>query len=705
MELENYTRVSEFVIVGFPSLQPEYFDLVAWFFFFLYVTTAVGNLLLVVVFAVERSLQKPMYIIMVSLALSDIGFCTVALPKVIARYWWDAGTLSFYACLMQNQLIHYFGTLNSLIMMTMAMDRYLAICFPLRYPKIMTNQLMNGLTVFSWVSAMIAPGIATFQSAQLPFCGPNHIIQCYCDTRSLTQLACGNTSLQGKVSFALAMFVLLVPFSFIIFSYINIIAAVTKMTTAQGRVKTFSTCATQGCIIFIYYIPRFFVYIAPYFSNLTMTADKRIATTLFYSLFPPLINPFIYCLRTKEIKQIFRRWLQRRRGVTPTKPGLVASVTKSVIEGILTAWYDSTSSHSKPRLQCVIQIAEKVVGCRLSSVKDLHDAIMFQVDENYTRVSEFVIVGFPSLQPEYFDLVAWFFFFLYVTTVVGNLLLVVVFAVERSLQKPMYIIMVSLALSDIGFATVALPKLIARYWWNDGTLGFHTCLFQEQMIHYFGSLNSLILMTMALDRYLAICFPLRYPVLMTNWTMTGLTLFFWTLAHIFPGVSTINFTTMPFCRPNRIIHAFCDTMSLTPLVCGDAIRQFSAAFAAAMFILYVPLSFIIFSYICIIISVLRMASGQGRAKTFSTCATQGCIISIYYIPRFFIYSTPYFPNLTMTADKRIATTLFYSLFPPLINPFIYCLRTKEIKQIFRRWLQRRRGVTPTKPGLVASVTK
>uniref|UniRef100_A0A3Q3IZR6 G-protein coupled receptors family 1 profile domain-containing protein n=1 Tax=Monopterus albus TaxID=43700 RepID=A0A3Q3IZR6_MONAL len=280
--------------------------------------------------------------------------------------------------------------------------------------------------------------------------------------------------------------------------------------------------------------------------------------------------------------------------------------------------------------------------------------LMFQV-ENYTRVSEFVIVGFPSLQSEYFHLVAWFFFILYVTTVVGNVLLVMVFALERSLQKPMYITMVSLALSDIGFTTVALPKLIARYWWNDGSLGFHTCLFQEHMIHYFGSLNSLILFTMALDRYVAICFPFY----------------------------TVNLTMMPFCGPNTIIQAFCDTLSLISLVCGDTSRHYNTAFAAAMFVLYVPLAFIIFSYICIIISIF-CCSPQGRKKTFSTCATQGCIISIYYIPRFFVYSTPYFPNLTLTPDKRIATTLFYSLFPPLINPFIYCLRTKEIKEIFRQ---------------------
>ncbi|XP_013858551.1 olfactory receptor 6N1-like [Austrofundulus limnaeus] len=194
---------------------------------------------------------------------------------------------------------------------------------------------------------------------------------------------------------------------------------------------------------------------------------------------------------------------------------------------------------------------------------------MVQVDQNSTQVqvSEFFIVGFPSLQQEYFHLVAWFFFILYVITVVGNMVLVVVFALEPNLQKPMYINMVSLALSDIGkcFTTVALPKLIVRYWWNDGTIGFYTCHFQKHMIHYFGSLNSLILLTMAVDRYLAICFPLRYPMLMTIPTMMVLTVLCWVTAHIFPGINTINLIQMPFCGPNQILQAFCDNGTLLAL--------------------------------------------------------------------------------------------------------------------------------------------
>ncbi|XP_054907246.1 odorant receptor 104-1 [Poeciliopsis prolifica] len=313
---------------------------------------------------------------------------------------------------------------------------------------------------------------------------------------------------------------------------------------------------------------------------------------------------------------------------------------------------------------------------------------MAQVEENYTEVSTFIIVGFPGLQLEYFHMMAWFLFILYVTTVVGNLVLVVIFALEHSLQKPMYIIMVSLALSDIGFTTVALPKLIARYWWNDASIGFYTCHFQRHMIHYFGSLNSLIMLTMAVDRYLAVIFPLRYPMLMSAPTMTILTVFSWLVAHVFPSTTSYVLTQISFCRSDQIIQAFCDTISLTALACGDKSYISSASYISAMFILLVPLGFVIYSYFCIIISVFHMTSGQGRRKTLSTCATQGCIISIYYVPRFFVYSSSKIPNINMTPGSQIATTFFYSFFPPVINPFVYCLRTKEIQAILSRWVQR-----------------
>ncbi|XP_066507563.1 olfactory receptor 1E5-like [Hoplias malabaricus] len=311
MSQKNQTTaiiVTEFFIVGFPGLQPEYYNLVAAIFFTIYLTVIVGNSIFIMLFTLETSLHKPMYIIMLNLALSDVGFCTVALPKLISRYWFNDGFISFQLCLMQRQFIHYFGTLNSLILMIMALDRYLAICFPFRYPVLMIKRTMCLLSGFSWTSAMIAPGISSSLTAKMHFCGPNLILNCFCDTLSMNNLACTDTRAEYQVQFSLAMMVLFVPFSFIIFSYSSIVATVIRIVDTDGRLKAFSTCATQLCIISLYYAPRFFVYATPYIPNLKMTVDQRLAFSMFYLLMPPLVNPFIYCYRTKVIQQLFVKW-------------------------------------------------------------------------------------------------------------------------------------------------------------------------------------------------------------------------------------------------------------------------------------------------------------------------------------------------------------------------------------------------------------
>ncbi|XP_067255255.1 olfactory receptor 2AT4-like [Chanodichthys erythropterus] len=306
--------VTEFFIVGFPGLLPKYYSLMAALLFCIYIAVITSNSLVVVLFVIERSLHKPMYIILLSLSFSDIGFCTVALPKVISRYWFNDGYIGFYVCLFQRQLIHYFGTLNSLIMMIMALDRYLAICHPLRYPVLMTNRTMRLLIGFSWVTAMIAPTISSMQTVKMPFCGPNMIAHCFCDGVSMNQLACADATLANLIAYIVAMVVLLLPFSFIIFSYASIVVSVLRIANAQGRMKAFSTCATQLTIIIIYYVPRFVVYSGSSIPNTQMNSSQKVALVMFYSLLPPLVNPFIYCIRFKEIRQFFFKWcVQRNR--------------------------------------------------------------------------------------------------------------------------------------------------------------------------------------------------------------------------------------------------------------------------------------------------------------------------------------------------------------------------------------------------------
>ncbi|XDV54475.1 hypothetical protein PO909_022759 [Leuciscus waleckii] len=249
----NWTTITEFIIVGFPGLHPDYYGLVAAIFFIVYTTTVAGNTVFLVLFFTSQSLRKPMYIILASLAISDTCFSTVALPKIISRYLFDAGASPFHACFFQMELIHYFGTLNSLIMMIMALDRYVAICYSLRYQVIMTNRITYIINVTAWVTALIAPTIATLHTQQLPYCGPKLIIQCYCDHNSITNLACAENSKQ-----------ILVALSFIIYSYCHIITSVMRLSSSQSRWKSFATCSTQLCITALFYLPRCAVYIASF---------------------------------------------------------------------------------------------------------------------------------------------------------------------------------------------------------------------------------------------------------------------------------------------------------------------------------------------------------------------------------------------------------------------------------------------------------
>ncbi|XP_026076128.1 olfactory receptor 1-like [Carassius auratus] len=309
---KNWTTITEFIIVGFPGLHPDYYGLVSAIFFVVYMTTVAGNTVFLVLFITSERLSKPMYIILANLAMSDMCFSNVALPKIIARYWFNAGATPFHACFFQMELIHYFGTLNSLIMMIMALDRYVAICYSLRYQTVMTNRITYILNATVWVTAFIAPTITTLHSQQLPYCGPKLIVQCYCDHISIISLACAENSKQILVALCVALLVLLLPLAFIIYSYCHIIGSVMRLSSSQSRWKSFATCSTQLCIIALFYVPRCAVYIAS-FLQIQISRDFRILLILLYSLIPPLINPFIYCLRTQEIRIIVSQWVSRQK--------------------------------------------------------------------------------------------------------------------------------------------------------------------------------------------------------------------------------------------------------------------------------------------------------------------------------------------------------------------------------------------------------
>uniref|UniRef100_A0A3B1JZF9 Olfactory receptor n=1 Tax=Astyanax mexicanus TaxID=7994 RepID=A0A3B1JZF9_ASTMX len=300
----NSTTVTEFTLLGFPGVPLEFYPAVGLLLLLVYLILAGGNLFIIAFVFYEKNLQKPAYLIFCNLAAVDFAFGTATMPKLISKYLLRDETMPFYACFIQMFFIHYLGTVTSFILLLMAIDRFVAICNPLRYPSIVTNQSASVICLISWV-------IPVSWSISLPYCNSNIIQHCFCDRTSITKLACSDITVPQTYAFVGAMVTLLGPLAFILFSYVSIIIAVFKISNTQGKYKTFSTCSPQLLIICLYFLPRCTVYVLDV--TVQMKIDARIMIVMWYSLFPPLVNPIIFCFRTKEIREAFLMKLRKSK--------------------------------------------------------------------------------------------------------------------------------------------------------------------------------------------------------------------------------------------------------------------------------------------------------------------------------------------------------------------------------------------------------
>ncbi|XP_018098210.2 olfactory receptor 688 [Xenopus laevis] len=302
--MSNQSAISEFIIIGFPGLQQKFHIPVSITMFLVYCVSLLANSSVIILILQKDQLHQAMYIIIRNLALSDLLFDTITLPKIIAKYWFGAGSISFYGCIFQLFCVHSLGSLDSFIIMLMAIDRYVAICKPLRYHSIISNKLVTLLCYFFWVLAALIGSIVAVIAGQLPYCGPNRVRNCFCVNSAVTVLACVDVTLARRTVFTLAMCVLLLPLAFIILSYILIIRVIHSSTNNENSWKAFYTCTTHLMVIGLYYIPRVFVYSTSQIP-LILDVDINVLLLCLYTFVPHLANPIIYCLRTKEIIHIF----------------------------------------------------------------------------------------------------------------------------------------------------------------------------------------------------------------------------------------------------------------------------------------------------------------------------------------------------------------------------------------------------------------
>ncbi|XP_044513134.1 olfactory receptor 13D1-like [Gracilinanus agilis] len=306
MEGVNWTSRKEFVLLGF-SDYPKTEMLIFILCLVMYMVILMGNSIIIVLTLLNSHLHTPMYFFLSSLSFLDICFTSSFIPKMLTNFSSETKTISFYGCMIQMYISLAMGSTECVLLATMAFDRYVAICNPLRYPVIMNKRLCVQLVVISWVVGFLDSALETALAIGLPFCGENIINHFVCEILALLKLVCVDISLNEIVllidSITLGFSALLL----IIISYIFILSAILRINSAEGRKKAFSTCSSHLTVVTVFYGTILFMYMKP--RSKSSIADKFI--TLFYSVVTPMLNPIIYSLRNKEVNAAMRNVLKR----------------------------------------------------------------------------------------------------------------------------------------------------------------------------------------------------------------------------------------------------------------------------------------------------------------------------------------------------------------------------------------------------------
>ncbi|XP_004613706.2 olfactory receptor 10A5-like [Sorex araneus] len=300
---------------------------------------------------------------------------------------------------------------------------------------------------------------------------------------------------------------------------------------------------------------------------------------------------------------------------------------------------------------------------------------------NWTRFSEFVLMSFSSLLPEIQSLLFLTFLIIYMITLTGNSLIILVTLADPALHSPMYFFLRNLSFLEVGFNLVIVPKMLATLLAGDTSISFFGCVTQMYFFFFFGVAECFLLATMAYDRYVAICNPLHYPVIMNHKTCTKLAVASW-----FPGlpVATVQTTwlfSFPFCGTNKVNHFFCDSPPVLKLVCADTALFEIYAIVGTVLVVMIPCLLILCSYIRIAAAILKIPSAKGKHKAFSTCSSHLLVVSIFYVSLSLTYFRPKSNN---SPESKKMLSLSYTVVTPMLNPIIYSLRNNEVKNALVR---------------------
>ncbi|XP_029435437.1 olfactory receptor 6N1-like [Rhinatrema bivittatum] len=303
---KNQTFVTEFIIIGFSTL-PRQQHLLFVVSLLIYILTITGNIVIIVLIVIDRSLHTPMYFFLSIFSFSEITYVTVIEPNMIAAFLVEKQTISYSHCMAQLYFFVALLSTESFLLAVMAYDRYMAICNPLHYTTIMNECFCIRLALSTWMLGFFVPVIPLILISKLHFCGPNTINHFYCDYSLLLNLSCTDITVIKVYGLIFAPLIILASFLSALMSYAYIISTILRIPSATGRRKAFSTCASHLIVVIVFFGSGILIYATPS-PNYALDFNKTVS--VFYTVGVPLLNPFIYSLRNKEVKDALCKLLK-----------------------------------------------------------------------------------------------------------------------------------------------------------------------------------------------------------------------------------------------------------------------------------------------------------------------------------------------------------------------------------------------------------
>ncbi|KAK1335758.1 hypothetical protein QTO34_003553 [Cnephaeus nilssonii] len=552
---ENCTTVTEFILLGLSDV-PELRVFLSLLFLLIYGVTVLANLGMIALIQVSCGLHTPMYFFLSHLSFLDFCYSTIIVPKMLFNMLNKDKTISFLGCMVQFYLFCVYAITEVFLLAMMAYDRFVAICNPLLYMVTMSRNLC----------------------VELVSC-------CYLTT-----------------------FNEIITIVIIFTSYLFILITILRMHSAEGRHKAFSTCASHLTAIVVLQGTLLFSYCRPNSGN-SVDTDK--VASVFYTVVIPMLNPLIYSLRNKDVKEALRK-----------------------------------------------------VG-------------------NCTTVTEFILLGLSDV-PELRVFLSLLFLLIYGVTVLGNLGMIALIQVSSGLHTPMYFFLSHLSFVDLCYSTIIVPKMLFNMLNKDKTISFLGCMVQFYLFCVYGITEVFLLAVMAYDRFVAICNPLLYMVTMSQNLCMELVSCCYLGGTVCSLIHLCLALEIPSFRSNVINHFFCDLPPLLSLACTDVFMNELLLYIVATFNEIITIVIILTSYLFILITILRMHSAEGRHKAFSTCASHLTAIYVLQGTLLFSYCRP---NSGNSVDTDKVASVFYTVVIPMLNPLIYSLRNKDVKEALKKVLR------------------